>query len=327
MGIKLQRYKGNPILVPDKSRAWEAGAVFNPSVVFDKGIFHMVYRAVGGNLQILEGGGFKNYISSVGYAQSTDGIHFIKSPYPLIKPEYKWERFGCEDPRITKIANTYYIFYTAVSKQVYLQGVPLRIALSATKDFKTVRKYGIIGPNINSKDGVLFPLKINEKYWMLLTWHPDKLDASIAYAKFTSTDQFIHASQDYWKKEFLPFVQQRILLPLPQSGLRDSQVGAAPLKTKRGWLLIYCGSTDEWFIHAALLDKKNLAKIIAYSKDPLLWPEEEYERQGMVPNVTFPSGAAIVEDKLFVYYGAADTTCCLATCNLNDLLNSLTKKI
>ena len=40
--------------------------------------------------------------STVGYARSDDGIHF-GARRQLIAPEHAWERFGCEDPRITRV--------------------------------------------------------------------------------------------------------------------------------------------------------------------------------------------------------------------------------
>ncbi len=44
--IKLKRYRNNPILTANKNNKWEAGAVFNCSVVYTNKTFHMVYRAV-----------------------------------------------------------------------------------------------------------------------------------------------------------------------------------------------------------------------------------------------------------------------------------------
>ena len=106
---------------------------------------------------------------------------------------------------------------------------------------------------------------------------------------------------------------------------RGPELGAPPIKTERGWLFIYSAESmsDSWIITAALTDKSEPHKLIARVSGYILQPVTEYERNGLVPNVTFPSAAIIVEDELYVYYGAADTVIGLATCKLNDLLDYL----
>ena len=79
--------------------------------------------------------------------------------------------------------------------------------------------------------------------------------------------------------------------------------------------------SDSWTISAALTDLKEPHKIIARIPGYILQPVKSYEMTGLVPNVTFPSGAVIVKDDLYVYYGGADTVICLATCKLNELLD------
>ncbi|MBT9169316.1 MAG: 1,4-beta-mannosyl-N-acetylglucosamine phosphorylase [Syntrophomonadaceae bacterium] len=75
-----------------------------------------------------------------------------------------------------------------------------------------------------------------------------------------------------------------------------------------------------------MLDLNNPLKIIARTEYPILTPEEYYERFGMVPNIVFPSGAIIKDNWINLYYGAADTTCCLARIKLSSLLDEMLKK-
>lgn len=323
--MQLKRWQGNPVLVANVKNKWEAGAVFNCSVVHENNSFHLLYRAVASGFSPLPSGGYKNYISSIGYAKSKDGLHFERRKYPIIKPQYQWERFGCEDPRVTKLNDTYYIFYTALSEPAYStteRGI--RIALATTKDFKKIRKYGVVGPNITSKAATLFPEKIQGKVSMVFTWRSDSPDSSIAYVTFENESQVIRPPKGYWEK-ISADIKKHLILQAPKSCLRGPEVGAPPIKTKKGWLLIYCGAAQKriWSISAALLDIKNPQCLIAKSRGPILEPEKPYELRGLVANVAFPSGAVIRGNKLFVYYGAADKTCCLATCNLNQLLKSL----
>ena len=165
MKILLKRYpseeKPEPILVPRKDVEWECDAVFNPSVIFDEGVFKMLYRAYP-KLTIIEprykrpGYHYKNRCSSIGYAESKDGIHFERRDNPVIFPSETYDAFGCEDPRITKIEDTFYITYTAIDGPLDGTTKPnVRIALAITKDFVTFEKKGIIGPKERSKAAAL----------------------------------------------------------------------------------------------------------------------------------------------------------------------------
>ena len=113
------------------------------------------------------------------------------------------------------------------------------------------------------------------------------------------------------------------------------EVGAAPIKTKYGWLLVYShiqnyfqnNNLDRIFgIEALLLDLQDPKIIVGRTGGPLLVPEEAYELSGYIPNVIFPSGAILEKEKLTIYYGAADTTACSASVNINDLLSSMCQK-
>ena len=79
-------------------------------------------------------------------------------------------------------------------------------------------------------------------------------------------------------------------------------VGPHPIKIKHGWLLIYHG-VDKGLVYragAALLDLSNPLKVIATTKEPILQPEEDYERIGDVNNVVFPIGASSTRDYMFI---------------------------
>ena len=131
----LTRVAENPILQPDKEVHWESYAAFNPSVVKNNNHFHLLYRAMGASE---DHQGVHMAVSTIGYAESRDGIHF-KGRRQLIKPEEVWERFGCEDPRVTFLNGKYYIFYTALSS--YPFGAPgIRVGVAITKDFQKIEE-------------------------------------------------------------------------------------------------------------------------------------------------------------------------------------------
>ena len=94
------------------------------------------------------------------------------------------------------------------------------------------------------------------------------------------------------------------------------------MKTPRGWLFIYHG-VDEAKIYRlglALIAPDDPEAIIYRSKEPILEPSEEFEKEGDVPNVVFTCGAFIKGERLFVYYGGADKVMCVASQRLDKLL-------
>ncbi len=322
--MELERLVRNPILAPDSRLEWQCDSVLNPSVVFDGKLFHMVYRAATKPKRMYT---LKNWrISSIGYANSNNGLDFKISTNPLIFPEHGWEELGCEDPRVTKIENTYYIFYTAVSYDNYKKGLKVRIALATTEDFKKVKKFGIIGPNDTSKAACLFSEKIKNKYVMLFTLRSDSPESGIYAVEFDDLNNLKKQTSKFWEN-FYKNKNDHLVIGPNKDNYRGPEVGAPPLKTNDGWLMIYCGASKkrEWTINALLLKINDYKNIIGYQKEPILSPQTSSEKQGVVGNVTFPEGAVIVKEELYVYYGAADSSICLATCNLENLLRSLKK--
>ena len=321
MGV-FHRIPENPIILPNKDEAWKAKATFNPSVVKAGHTFHMCYRA---ETFSKDYEGHHMPVSTIGYAESQDGIHFTNQRC-FIKPEEPWEKFGCEDPRVTFLDGKYYIFYTALS--TYPFSAPgIRVGLAITKDFKTIEKKHPVTP-FNSKAMALFPEKINGKMVAILTANTDLPPAKIALAFFDKEEDIW--SETYWNNWYDSLDEH--VVPLLRDMNDHVEVGACPIKTKEGWLLIYSYiqnyfSADKAFgVEAVLLDSTDPKKVIAKTTEPLLLPEKEYELHGDVENITFPSSVVLKRDKLYFYYGAADTTCCLAIGHLDDLLKNLCHK-
>jgi predicted GH43/DUF377 family glycosyl hydrolase len=104
--------------------------------------------------------------------------------------------------------------------------------------------------------------------------------------------------------------------------------GPPPVRTDAGWLLIYHGvdQNNVYRAGAALLDLKEPWKVICRTTDPILEPEEDYELEGDVPNVVFPEGMVIIDNKLIVFYGGADKVCCAASINLDEFIDDLLAK-
>ena len=107
-------------------------------------------------------------------------------------------------------------------------------------------------------------------------------------------------------------------------GLRIG-VGAPPVLTDEGWLLIYHGVKDMgnrpvYRLGLALLDRENPRKVLARASEWVFAPETNYEQQGLVPNVVYTCGALLRGEEVWMYYGAADTVIGLAIAKVDDLL-------
>jgi predicted GH43/DUF377 family glycosyl hydrolase len=321
----VKKSRHNPILVPSHEHYWEAFATFNLSPIKRGRAIHALYRA----MSLPDSLQNPSQISTIGCAKSSDGSNF-KEHFQFIKPMAEWEKFGCEDPRTTFFEGTYYTFYTALSDYPpSASGIKIAVALS--KDLKQVTERHLVTP-FNAKAMALFPERINGKITVIFSAHTDSPPAKMVIAQ-------VDRMEELWSRNFWDEWQLKIdseAIDPRRTEYDHVEVGAVPVKTKDGWLLIYSHiqnyfNSPEHFqrifgIEALLLDLNDPKKIIGRTKGPLLSPEEPYEKSGYVANVIFPSGAIVIKDTLMIYYGAADTTVCKARVNLNDLVGSLSSK-
>ena len=272
--VELTRFSGNPVLEPNPQHRWEARAVLNAAAVKANGLYHMFYRAVDPSL-----------ISSIGYAVSIDGLRWMRLDSPILSPQEPFEERGVEDPRITYLEGMYYLTYTGYSRH------GTRSALARSENLIAWERMGIVLPDENNKDHVLFPRRIGGRYAML---HRPPPHIWIAYS-----DDLLH-----WDNH------QIILRTRP--GKWDAwRIGAAgtPIYTDQGWVLIYHG-VDERRIYRlgiAVLDLEDPSRVLVQQDAPMLEPVEGWELYGDVPNVVFSCGQADCESGMYVYYGAADS--------------------
>jgi beta-1,2-mannobiose phosphorylase / 1,2-beta-oligomannan phosphorylase len=315
----VKRSPRNPILLPDPKSPWEAVAAHNPSVVRAGGLVHLLYRAVSAKQKVEDK---ELELSSVGHAAGKDGITF-SGRTQLVAPQEEWERYGCEDPRVTEFEGKFYIFYTAV-RDFNADGI--KVAVAVTRDFKTIDERHLVTP-FNAKAMALFPGRVGGKVAAVLTVHTDRPPGKICLALFDRIEDVWSAS--YWEKWYADW--KRHVIPIEENEERDQiEVGSAPVKTKDGWLLFYSyiynyRSPPAIFgVQAILLRLDDPKKIVGEVKRPFLVPETEYEYYGRVPHVVFPSGALIKKNDVSLYYGAADTVSCVATMGLRELLAQLT---
>ena len=251
----------------------------------------------------------ETYLTSISHlrlARSKDGVSFEIEDTAALAAANEYEAFGIEDPRITLIDDTYYITYVAVSP------AGVTTCLASTKDFKAYRRHGVIFCPDN-KDVVLFPEKINGKYYAL---HRP------VSALFKKHDIWLAESP-----ELICWGNHRALLQ-PRSSCWDSLkigAGAPPVRIEAGWLKIYHGADrqNRYSLGAVLLDARQPWKILARTNRPILEPQTDYECSGFFGNVVFTCGLLCEDNRLKIYYGAADSTICYAELALSDVVDAL----
>lgn len=318
MSITL-RFSGNPILTPNLKHDWESRGSFNGCPIIGDDGCHLVYRAQSSPMTICNK---RLELSTIGHAISYDRVSYLNRRQ-LISPTEPWEQFGCEDPRITRIGTTYYICYTSIATWPPTpEGIS--VALATTEDFFTLTGKYHCTP-FNSKAMTLFPEKINGKYAAVLTVNCDLPPSTIAIAYANQISDLWN--NDFWSSWHKTYAKHAI--PLLRTTHDHVEIGAPPIRIPQGWLLIYSyiksyNTTHKFFsVEAALLDEKDPTIILKRTTQPLLFPETEYEQNGNIPNIVFPSGAIMYNDTIGIYYGASDTSTCLATCPLQDVLTSM----
>lgn len=287
--FKLERLSEKPVLVPDPRHEWERYAVFNCAVLYEGGQFHLFYRASNNVFKLDTPQPEERYkfVSSIGYATSSDGLNFKRFDQPILTGTTAQEAWGVEDPRITKLGDTYYMLYTGFGGRSWED---IRICMVRSKDLKNWTGHEVVLDEPN-KDAALLPEKVDGKYVLFHRRHPD---IWIAYSEDLNT----------W--------QDHKIIMTPQAGSWDSKkigIAGPPLKLDDGWLLIYHG-VDENHVYrlgAALLDLKDPSRVLARQEEPILEPELEWEKHGLVPNAVFSCGAGEKDNVIYIYYGAADT--------------------
>jgi predicted GH43/DUF377 family glycosyl hydrolase len=246
-------------------------------------------------------------LSHLRLLSSDDGIHFSESSdYPLIMGSGILEQFGIEDCRVSKIDDTYYLTYTAVSEN----GVG--VGLRTTKDWKNFESKGMIIPPHN-KDCALFEEKINGKYYAL--HRPSSPAIGGNFIWLAESPDGIH-----WGNHKCIIKSRPKLWDSARVG-----AGAAPIKTKQGWLEIYHGANAEhqYCLGAFLMDLDDPSIIISRTIDPIMMPQEKYELSGFFGYVVFTNGHIVEGDKLTIYYGAADEFVCGAHFSISEILSKL----
>lgn len=297
----LKRHEGNPVLTPKDYPFGPAEALFNCGQVMhgEKTILLVsVVRA-------------DEPTPYLRVAESDDGVAFTWREEPLIRKLADEPFAGLDgwviDPRVTKIDDAYYICRPGKDALTFLY---------RTTDWRTAEFVDIIALGHN-RVPCLFPERIDGYYWKLdrpSIGDPPRNRGSIWISR---SPDLIHWG--HFRPVLHPFIHWA-----------SFKIGPTPpIRTERGWLEIFHGvkrhcSGARYSLGAMLLDLERPWEIKGMMRNYILTPETEYEHNGRVPDVVFTCGAIADPDarRLRVYYGGADTCICLATCDLDAVIDA-----
>jgi len=313
----MKRYSGNPILTRESipevgNEICNVSSVFNPAAAKIEDRYLLLLR--------VQTRGRKTYSM---LAESSNGKDFKVIP-EIVEFEglehIEAKVHHIYDPRITVIENKIYVTYALDFDNV------CRIGLFTTTDFEKMKFIGLIGED-NTRNGVLFPEKFDDSFYLLE--RPNEI--KVENGPITGNQIILSKSNDLINWERVGTVAEG------NFHYWDELIGSGPppVKTKKGWLHIYHGIALHYSpVYQAgvmLLDLNDPTKVIARSSQNILEPREVYELTGQVPNVIFPSGLIVEEydeagfakesSEVKLYYGAADTSVCLAYSNISRLIN------
>jgi predicted GH43/DUF377 family glycosyl hydrolase len=251
-------------------------------------------------------------------AFSRDGFNIDQFGSPIF-PSTRYETFGIEDARLTKVLDRYYFTYVAVSEHGIVT------ALASTKDFDSIERHGIIFCPDN-KDVVLFPEMIGGAY---VAMHRPN-----GSARFSQPEMWLARSPNlvHWGRHERLWGHEARWATMKIGG------GTPPIRTTQGWLSLYHGhiapTAEEdargeigGYAAASMLHALDEpAEVLAASPSPIMIAETEFETSGYLPNIVFPTAMIPHGKHVDVYYGAADTVCGVARYELDNLLAATASK-
>jgi predicted GH43/DUF377 family glycosyl hydrolase len=302
----FERHPTNPILTA-ADWPYPANGVFNPAAA-----------EVAGETVLLARVEDRRGISHLTVARSANGVDDWKvDSEPLLAPDEATasEQWGFEDARVVWVDELKRWLITCTA-----YGPPgPSVFLATTEDFTTVERYGVVRQP-EDKNAALLPHRIDGR-WVLLHRPITHYGGRHGEIVLSRSDDLVSWS-----------APEQVLQPRAGAWWDSLRIGIGPppLRTEHGWLLVYHGVKETvaggiYRVGLALLDLDEPTRVVRRLSTWVLSPLEPYERTGDVPNVVFPCGLLhdAASDEVRLYYGAADSSICLATSRLADLLDAL----
>ncbi|MDQ2812809.1 MAG: glycosylase [Actinomycetota bacterium] len=220
----------------------------------------------------------------------------------ILTPSAEEESNGMEDARFTRFVDDdgtaeYRATYTAYDGQ----RIAPRLLLSP--DLRFFRAHRLAGPAARNKGMALFPRKVNGQY--------------LALCRSDGESTSLAGSADGYGWD------EPVTLREPSAPWEVLQVGncGPPIETGHGWLVLThgVGPMRVYAIGALLLDLDDPARVVGYTRTPLLAPGPD-EHDGYVPNVVYSCGAFLHDGLIWIPYGIDDSRIGVAYAPLGEVL-------
>jgi predicted GH43/DUF377 family glycosyl hydrolase len=302
----FERHPGNPILSAG-DWPYPVNAVFNPAAATCDGGTVLLARVED-----------RRGISHLTVARSANGVDgWTIAPEPLLAPAdgIDSEQWGFEDARVVWLEE---LGHWAITCTAYGPAGPA-VFLATTEDFDSVDRRGMVR-HPEDKNAALLPHRIDGR-WVLLHRPKTEFGGGHGEIVLSRSDDLVSWS-----------APEAVLQPRVGAWWDSSRIGIGPppLRTEQGWLLLYHGvketvAGDIYRVGLALLDLDEPTRVLRRLPAWILAPLADYERTGDVPNTVFPCGLVHDRDsdEIRLYYGAADSSICLATGRLHELMEAV----
>src|SRR5579862_5524448 len=273
--------------------------------------------------------------SFVGLALFTPALDLLKRHCdPVIMPGEEPaspDYLGVEDPRITRIGDTFYAVYCGVTEQGE-DGWKASNCLATSRDLRHWTKLGALRGDVNhvnNKDGVLFPDTIGGSYFLL---HRPMVGSVSRYSIHLAISS---SPGGIWQD------CGAVLRSRPHPDSKEAWVGGGSVPISLGqnrFLVIYHtgnylhSGEREYDLDAAIFNFEHfspgdLTTVVEKRIDRIMVPETELELgapfSDSVANVVFTCGTYVYDDTLYITYGAGDTYILAARIHMQTLLDQL----
>jgi len=341
------------VMTADTTDPLEAWGVLNPASARGRdGDLYLFPRLVAdGNVSRI--GRARVICDSAGVPRSVERLGIV------LEPDETWEKHGAgggvEDPRITFVPSLdrYVMAYAAYGP------LGPRIAIAVSDDLIAWERLGPasfayesrLGADFQlypNKDAMFFPEPVagpdgQPSYAMLhrpmwdLSWISegagDPLPIGLTEPRPGIWVSYAPVAAVHADIRALARLVDHRLVALPEQPWESLKIGGgtAPVRVVEGWLTLFHGVDGElvrgsvlqpkvrYAAGALILDATDVSRVIARSARPLLEPELAEEREGIVPNVVFPTALEPVnDDEAFVFYGMADSRIGVARLHRTD---------
>ena len=354
-GFQLKRL--GQIMEPEAGNPHEAEGVLNPAAV--RGPDGQLYLFP----RLVAAGNFSRIgIARVKFDEAGDPCGVERLGIAL-EPEAEYELVphgggGCEDPRITFLGplRLYVMTYSALSS------IGPRIAVAVSRDLFHWTRLGLVAfephrgidfAHVYNKDACVFPVAVPNhagKLQMAMLHRPLFPGTAPEETVCKGEPRLVDLDRESIWISYCPMPENssepkqpglfnshhRLATPIYPWEMLKIGGGTPPVLTPHGWLIIYHGVHEVdvpggpkhplcYSAGIMILSSQHPRVILYRTPEPVLEPLLREERQGIVPNVVFPTGIARRDDRgtpnrFDVYYGMADSRIGVARLDLPESL-------